>query len=198
MLNSRKRGIYFISIILFLYNSLFAQNVSITGVDELIEDALMQYQEKNYQEALDKFLKVGEITHNQQTDGGRKIYVLSQTMAVGCYQSMKKYDKGYQLCEELIMGNINDDEREKLHNMFVFNGYCLALKYMHKSECRYTEAIEILEKIKTYADEEMLKKILPRIPMSWYMKGAILLQAQKYSIDNLSSVWIKLVKVSTT
>lgn len=143
-------------------------------------DAFMQNQAGKHQEALDGFLKVGLNTKRQRTEDERKVYVCSQTMAVMCYESLEKYEEGFRLSEELLNGNISDEERKDLQHLYVMNGYFLATSYIHKSNRRYAEAREMFEKILPLADDDMRQRILPKIPLSWYFEGTVYQLQLKY------------------
>ena len=92
------------------YLPVLAQDLSEEEVTKLMTDAFMQNQAGKHQEALDGFLKVGLNTKRQRTEDERKVYVCSQTMAVMCYKALTKYEEGFRLSEELLNGNINDEE----------------------------------------------------------------------------------------
>lgn len=159
---------------------LMAQEMSKTD-SILLYNAFMQNQSGNYEEALTRFLQVGQNTKQQRTEDERKTFVLSQTMAAMCCESLKQYEEGFRLSEELLQGNITDEERKDIEHLFVMNGYCTATTYINKENRRYAEARELFAKILPYADEDMRKRILPKIPLSWYFEGAQYQLEQKYA-----------------
>ena len=163
------------------YLPVLPQNLSEEEVTKLMTDAFLQNQAGKYQEALDGFLKVGLNTKRQRTEDERKFYVCSQTMAVMCYESLGKYEEGFRLSEELLNGNISDEERKDLQHLYVMNGYFVATSYIHKNNRRYAEARELFEKILPLADDDMRQRILPKIPLAWYFEGSQFQLEQKYS-----------------
>ena len=162
------------------YLPVFAQNLSEEEVTKLMTDAFLQNQAGKHQEALNGFLKVGQNTKKQRTEDERKVYVCSQTMAVMCYESLGKYDEGFRLSEELLNGNITDEEKKDIQHLYVMNGYFVATSYIHKSNRRYAEARELFEKILPLADDDMRQRILPKIPLAWYFEGTQFQLEQKY------------------
>ena len=162
------------------YLHVLAQNLSEEEVTKLMTDAFIQNQAGKHQEALDGFLKVGLNTKKQRTEDERKVYVCSQTMAVMCYESLGKYEEGFRLSEELLNGNISDEEKKDLQHLYVINGYFVATSYIHKSNRRYAEARELFEKILPLADDDMRQRILPKIPLAWYFEGTLFQLEQKY------------------
>lgn len=89
----------------------------------------------------------------------------------------------FMLCPFYLMAqeNITDEERKDIEHLFVMNGYCTATTYINKENRRYAEARELFAKILPYADEDMRKRILPKIPLSWYFEGAQYQLEQKYA-----------------
>ena len=162
------------------YLPVFAQNLSEEEVTILMTDAFMLNKAGKHQEALNGFLKVGQNTKKQRTEDERKVYVCSQTMAVMCYESLGKYDEGFRLSEELLNGNITDEEKKDIQHLYVMNGYFVATSYIHKSNRRYAEARELFEKILPIADDDMRQRILPKIPLAWYFEGTQFQLEQKY------------------
>ena len=175
-----RRNLIFLLLLCVGYLPVLAQNQSEGEVTKLMTDAFMQNQAGKHQEALDGFLKVGLNTKRQRTEDERKVYVCSQTMAVMCYESLGKYEEGFRLSEELLNGNINDEERKDLQHLYVANGYFVATSYIHKSNRRYAEARELFEKILPLADDDMRQRILPKIPLAWYFEGTLFQLEQKY------------------
>ena len=176
-----RRILIYLLLLCLGYLPVHAQNLSEEEVTKLMTDAFLQNQAGKHQEALEGFLKVGLNTKRQRTEDERKVYVCSQTMAVMCYESLGKYEEGLRLSEELLNGNISDEERKNLQHLYVMNGYFVATSYIHKSNRRYAEARDILARILTYADEDMRHRILPKIPLSWYFEGTVYQLQQKYN-----------------
>lgn len=175
-----RRNLIFLLLLCVGYLPVLAQDLSKEEVTKLMSDAFMQNQAGKHQEALDGFLKVGLNTKRQRTEDERKVYVCSQTMAVMCYESLGKYEEGFRLSEELLNGNINDEERKDLQHLYVVNGYFVATSYIHKSNRRYAEARALFEKILPFADDDMRQRILPKIPLAWYFEGTLFQLEQKY------------------
>lgn len=146
----------------------------------LLTNAFMLNRAGKHKEALEVFLKVGQNTQKQRTEDERKVYVLSQTMAIMCNESLKQYEEGFRLSEELLKGNLSEDERMNIQYLYVMNGYNIALSYLKKSSRRYAEARSILARILPYADNDMRLRIQPKIPMSWYFEGTAYQLQQKY------------------
>lgn len=175
-----RRNLIFLLLLCVGCSPVLAQNLSEEEVTKLMTDAFLLNQAGKHQEALDGFLKVGLNTKRQRTEDERKVYVCSQTMAVMCYESLGKYEEGFRLSEEMLNGNINDEERKDLQHLYVVNGYFVATSYIHKSNRRYAEARALFEKILPFADDDMRQRILPKIPLAWYFEGAQFQLEQKY------------------
>ena len=157
-----------------------AQNLSEEEVTKLMTDAFLQNQAGKHKEALEDFLKVGQNTKKQRTEDERKVYICSQTMAVMCYESLEMYEEGFQLSEELLKGNINEEEKKELEHLYVANGYFIATSYMGKSKRQYEKARYLFEKILPLADKDMRQLILPKLPLAWYFEGTRYQLEQKY------------------
>ena len=158
--------------LLLLYCTLLtAQELTEAEVSQILTDAFTQNKAGNYQAALEGFLKVGQNTKKQRTEDERQVYVCSQTMAVFCYEQLKEYDKGIQLSETLLQGELLNNEREDIHHLYVMNGYFKATSCLKKTSRHYADAREVLTKILPYADDDMKSKILQKIPLSWYFEG---------------------------
>ena len=162
------------------YWPVHAQNLSEEEVTKLMTDAFLKNQAGKHKEALDGFLKVGLNTKRQRTENERKVYVCSLTMAVMCYESLEMYEEGFRLSDELLKGNISEEEKKELQHLYVMNGYFVATSYIHKSNRRYVEARELFEKILPLADDDMRQRILPTIPLTWYFEGTLFQLEQKY------------------
>lgn len=169
----------FLSFLMLYPIFLMAQEMSKTD-SILMYNAFMQNQSGNYEEALTRFLQVGQNTKQQRTEDERKTFVLSQTMAAMCCESLKQYEEGFRLSEELLKGNITDEERKDIAYLFVMNGYCMATSYISKESRRYAEARVLFDKILPYADDDMRQRILPKIPLTWYFEGTQYQLEQKY------------------
>lgn len=134
-------------------------------------------------EALELFLLVGENTELQRSETERQVYVCSQTMACMCYESLKQYKDGYLLAKSLLQGRLNDNERKDVGGLYAMNGYFYALDFIqHNGDGKtdYECGRSILEEIKPYASERLLKLLLPKIPLSWYFEGSEYAITQKH------------------
>ena len=169
-----------ILICLLFQTMLFAQELTEAEVTELLNSAFMQNQAGKHQEALEGFLKVGQNTKKQRTEQERQVYVCSQTMAVMCYEQLKKYQEGFALSEQLLKEELKDKEKEDILHLYVMNGYFMATSYMKSSNRRYADARAMFEKILPFADEDMRSRILPKIPLSWYFEGTAYQVLQQY------------------
>ena len=159
---------------------LFAQELTGAEVTELLNSAFMQNQAGKHLEALEGFLKVGQNTKKQRTEPERQVYVCSQTMAVMCYEQLKKYQEGFALSEQLLKEKLTDKEKEDILHLYVMNGYFMATSYIKSSNRRYEDARAILDKILPFADEDMRDRILLKIPLSWYFEGTVCQVLQQY------------------
>ena len=134
-------------------------------------------------EALELFLLVGENTKQQRSEAERQKYVCSQTMACMCYESLKQYKEGYLLAKSLLQGRLNDNERKDVGGFYAMNGYFYALGFIqHNGDGKtdYERGRSILEEIKPYASERLLKLLLPKIPLLWYFEGSEYAITQKH------------------
>lgn len=174
------RKILSILLCLLFQTMLFAQELTEAEVTELLNSAFMQNQAGKHQEALEGFLKVGQNTKKQRTEPERQVYVCSQTMAVMCYEQLKKYQEGFALSEQLLKEKLTDKEKEDILHLYVMNGYFMATSYIKSSNRRYEDARAILDKILPFADEDMRNRILPKIPLSWYFEGTVYQVLQQY------------------
>lgn len=175
-----KRAVLYTIMLIMCHIPIMAQDLSEEEVALLMNNAFKQNKEGNYEEALELFLNVGRNTRQQRSEAERQVYVRSQTMAVMCYESLKQFEKAFRLSEELLGGNIKDNERKDLQELYVVNGYCIALTYMSGTVCLYKEARELLEKITPCASSDMLKRIKLQIPESWYLESQHLQETQQY------------------
>lgn len=174
------RKILSILLCLLFQTMLFAQELTEAEVTELLNSAFMQNQAGNHLEALDGFLKVGQNTKKQRTEPERQVYVCSQTMAVMCYEQLKKYQEGFALSEQLLKEKLTDKEKEDILHLYVMNGYFMATSYMKSSNRRYVDARAMFDKILPLADVDMRNRILPKIPLSWYFEGTVHQVLQQY------------------
>lgn len=134
-------------------------------------------------EALELFLCVGDNTKQQRNEGERQVYVCSQTMACQCYELLGRYKDGYLLSKKLLQGQLNDEERKDIGNLYALNGYMYACEFIQRDEkglTDYSRSRNILEEIKPYADGEVRKYLLPKIPLTWYFEGSKFFIMQKY------------------
>ena len=162
-----------ILICLLFQTILYAQELTEAEVTELLNSAFMQNQAGKHQEALEGFLKVGQNTKKQRTEPERQVYVCSQTMAVMCYEQLKKYQEGFTLSEQLLKEKLTGKEKEDILHLYVMNGYFMATSYIKSSNRRYADARAMFDKILPFADEDMRNRILPKIPLSWYFEGTV-------------------------
>lgn len=174
------RRLVIVLTVILLQIPLLAQNLSETEVSAIMTKAFQDRKVKNNQEALEGFLLVGKNTKGQRNEAERQVYVCSQTMAVMCYESLGRYDEGFQLSEELLSGNINERERKDLQHLYVTNGYLVAGSYILKNSRRYAEARSLYEKILPFAEDDMRQRILSRMATSWYFEGTQLQMEQKF------------------
>ena len=174
------RKILSILLCLLFQTMLFAQELTETEVTELLNSAFMQNQAGKHLEALDGFLKVGQNTKKQRTEPERQVYVCSQTMAVMCYEQLKKYQEGFALSEQLLKEKLTDKEKEDILHLYVMNGYFMATSFMKSGNRHYSEARTMFDKILPFADEDMRNRILPKIPLSWYFEGTVHQVLQQY------------------
>lgn len=177
-----KVGCFFATLFsLFFCFTLNAQNLNKTDVERFMSVSAELYQKGNYKDALEGYIKVGEITQKQQTEYERMFYVLSQTMAVMCYEQLKEYQEGFVLSEQLLKEkNLTDEEKEDILHLYVMNGYFSATSYMKSNNGRYADARALFDKILPFADVDMRNRILPKIPMSWYFEGTAHQMLQQY------------------
>ena len=161
--------------------TLKAQNLKETDVERFMSVSAELYQKGDYKDALEGYIKVGEITQKQQTEEERMLYVFSQTMVVMCYEQLKEYQEGFALSEQLLKEkNLTDEEKEVILGRYVVNGYLVAMSYMMISNGRYADARTIFDRILPFADADMRNRILSRIPMSWYFEGMAYQKQQQY------------------
>ena len=152
----------------------FAQTLTKSEVEEMMNRAFELSEAKRYEEALDIFLLVGKNTELQRTESERKDYIRSQTGACLCYELTEQYEKGYQLAKKLIAGNLKEDERKDVYRQYVLNGYLMACRLMRKSDdgvVDYNKARELLFEIMPYADDKLIIYVVPKVPYCWYAEG---------------------------
>lgn len=176
----RMKRFLYLAVVLFSYLPLLAQSLSEAEVTALMTNAFQLNQADNFQEALHGFLRVGENTKLQRTENERMVYVLSQTMAIMCYERLEQYQDGFILSEKLLKEKLTDKEKADVEHLYVMNGYFMATSFMRRDNSRYSEARALFDKILPYADKDMRKRILPKIPMSWYFEGMSYHLQQKY------------------
>lgn len=174
-----RRILVYILFLILCQFPMMAQSTSETD-SIMLTNAFMLNQTGKYKEALEGFLKVGQNTKKQRTEDERQVYVLSQTMAIMCYEQLKQYEEGFRLSEALLKGNINEDEKKDIQHLYVMNGYFVATSFINSNFCRYADARDMLAKILPYADDEMRHRIMPKIPLSWYFEGAKYQLEQQY------------------
>lgn len=69
---------------------------------------------------------------------------------------------------------------QNLSEAEVVERYSTALSMMTNGNQNYAEARRILKEILPHADKSMQARILPKIPLSWYLEGAIYILEQQY------------------
>lgn len=136
---------------------------------ENLNNALAHYEGGDYQNALNSYLEAGKLLENDTSKLNRQVFVLSQTMAIKCYEKLKLYNDAFTLCGELMEGDLNEQQITELKDLYATNGYGLALTYYKKK--LYADARELLNRILPYADTEQRNIIQKRIPLMWYSEG---------------------------
>lgn len=175
-----KRLTGLILFIVMCHMSLVAQDLSVAQVTELMNTAFALHKAGNNQEALNGFLTVGKNTKKQRTEDERQVYVCSQTMAVMCYEALRRYEEGFSLSDWLLKGRLTVSEKKDLEHLYVMNGYFLATSYMHNDTRRYAAARAIFDKILPWASADMRERIRTKIPIAWYFEGTLSQMQQKY------------------
>lgn len=174
------RKILTLLLCLFVQTILFSQELTENEVADMMNHAFQLNQADKYEEALAEFLKAGQYTKKQRSENERMLYVLSQRMAIMCYEQLRQFPKGFALSEKLLKENLTEEERNEVQDLYVTNGYFVAMAYMNRSNRHYEDARSMFDKILTYADVNMKKRILSKIPMSWYLEGTVYQLQQKY------------------
>ena len=172
--------IYIFVAIVLLSVGAQSQTVDQALVTTYMNNAFAQYKNCDYQNALVGFLETGKMLENDTSNLNREVYVCSQTMAVMCYENLKLYNDAFKLSERLLKGVLTDQERADLQHLYVTNGYFVAGSYINKNIRRYSDSRELLKTILPFADNDMQSKILPKIPLTWYLEGAQYLIHQQY------------------
>ena len=174
------RKILSILLCLFVQTVLFSQELPEDEVTEMMNRAFQLNQVDKHEDALAEFLKAGRYTKKQRSENERMLYVLSQRMAIMCYEQLRKFPEGFALSEKLLKENLTEEERNEVQHLYVTNGYFVAMAYMNRSNRHYEDARSMFDKILIYADANMKKRILSKIPMSWYFEGTAYQLQQKY------------------
>lgn len=160
--------------------ALFSQNLSESEVMNLLNDANLLYKAGNKQASVAQFLKVGENTKQQRTEWERQVYVYSQTMAAMCYESLEQYENAFLLSETLLNGNITKQEKDEIAQLYVFNGYYVAMSFFLDQNGQCAEAKAILDKILPWADTDMRQRIAVFVPFICYCESAEFEMKQQY------------------
>lgn len=160
---------------------MFAQELSNEELTELMNNSVLQYEAGSFQEALAGFLEVGRNTAKQRTEEERQNYVSSQIKTVKCYEQLRQFETGFQICEMLLVGDLNDKEKGILQELYVSNGYHVAISYIIDPNRRYTDARAVLEKILPLADADMRQQVLGLVPITWYFEGVQFQMKQQYN-----------------
>ena len=159
-----------------------SQTVDQKLVTTYMNNAFAQYNNGDYQNALTGFLETGKLLENDTSKLNREVYVCSQTMAVMCYENLKLYNDAFKLSERLLKGALTDQERADLQHLYVTNGYFVAGSYMNQNIQRYSDSRELLKKMLPFADDVMRRKILSKIPLTWYFEGGQFQIRQQYDL----------------
>ena len=174
------RKILSILLCLSVQTVLFSQELTEDEVTEMMNRAFQLNQADKHEEALAEFLKAGQYTKKQRSENERMLYMLSQRMAIMCYVQLRKFPEGFALSEKLLKENLTEEERDEIQHLYVTNGYFVAMAYMNRSNRNYEDARSMFDKILIYADANMKKRILSKIPLSWYLEGTAYQLQQKY------------------
>lgn len=175
-----KKIIIILLVIFGCTTRIYAQTLSDTEVVAKMNEAFELNKAKKKAEALDAFLIVGKNTEPQRTETERQTYVCSQTMACGCYESLKRYEEAYLLAKKLMSGRLSDTEKKDVYHLYAMNGYLYGVKFMHKDVGQFAKGRAILEELVPYADGKLKDYILPKIPLSWFFEGAEYELAQNF------------------
>lgn len=138
-------------------------------VSLLYYSASSLYKTGDYQRALDAFLKVGVMTERDTNAFTQDTYVMSQLMAISCYQQLKQYDDAFHLCERLMEKKMTEKQRSALEYQYAYNGYFVANDYIRLE--RYAEAQELFNRIEPLADGKLRRSILISTAMMWFQQG---------------------------
>ncbi len=160
-----------------------AQSLSAEEVIATMNRAFELNKNENYVEALKSFLIVGKNTEQQSTEEERQVYVCSQTMACACYELTGQYEKGYLLAKKLLQGSLSEAEKKDISYQYVLNGYMVACGLIKRDEtgrAQYKLGREIFQEIAPYANGQLKRYVLPKIPLSWYFEGSEHSIQQKY------------------
>ena len=160
--------------------ALFSQDLSQSEVMGLLNDANLLFEAGNQQASVVQYLKVGEHTKQQRTEWERQVYVFSQTMAAMCYESLEQYENAFLLSESLLNGNITEQEKEEIAQLYVINGYYVAISFFQDQNGQCAEAKAILDKILPWADADMRQRIAVFVPFIWYCEGVQFEMKQQY------------------
>lgn len=158
-----------------------AQDMSEQEVLNLLKESNSQFVDKQYGAALDGFLRVGEITKLQRSEGERQVNVYALTMAVICYRYLRQYEKGFILADNLYKDSLSDEERDSLRSSYVMCGYMLACEYITNETQQYAESRRILNTILPFADEDMQNRIMRSMANAWYAEGMTHGETSRYT-----------------
>ena len=139
---------------------------------ENLNNALAQYEDGDYQNALNSYLEAGKLLENDTSKLNRQVFVLSQTMAIKCYDKLKLYNDAFTLSGQLLESDdLNEQERTELKDLYVSNGYRLAVTYHNKKQ--FADARELMNRILPYADAEQRNIIERGISKFWFNEGSV-------------------------
>lgn len=136
---------------------------------EILNKALAQYEGGDYQNALKSYLEAGKLLENDTLKLNRQVFVLSQTMAIRCYEKLELLNDAVSLSEKLLEEYLTEQERAELKDLYVTNGYNLARTYYKNKN--FADARELMNRILPYADSKLLYSIQTGIPWMWYSEG---------------------------
>ena len=171
-----KRLVFLFVLSLLCCSHVVAQKPTETEINEIWNRASLLQKQGRYQEALNYYLKVGEFTQKQSNEFERGAYVKSQMMVASCYSDLKQYDDAFQLYEKLLGGVLDDSDRNRIQNLYVYDSYAYAVSGTNETKMKRA----VLEKIYSLADREMQQRILKYLPQTWYVEGVDCLREQRF------------------
>lgn len=161
--------------ILLILTALIGLTLPITAqtLNSKLEQAQRLNSEKKYDEALSLLQDVASQTKQRQDSTTHRLYVESNFAALDCYENADRYKEAYALLKGLLKTELNQEERKRTVTHLVYNGYLYASQLASMKSTEFAKARRILEEIRPYADEQMLKRINLRFGMAWYYDGVV-------------------------